>query len=729
MSLQGINFETDTWSVSRLGDLIENLAKKSKLCSPGANLPAASENLLELDQSAISRWIEVAAGYLGLETEMLDASYLEMENLLRSGGPLILQLPRTNPDSGGRLVALVGASHNRVLILCTDLRVRRRKLEALRAILCAPFEIPYIESIEELIADAQVPPEKQLRARQAILDEQLGSIRIQVGWLLRLSPGSKLSSQLGHGGVLSPIFILIGMYVLQQFLTILSWFVIGQGIFQGNFDMGWLIAWVILLLATIPLQLIVSDREAELSLAAGALFKQRLLYGILKLEPEEIRHQGMGQFLGRVMESEAVEMLVLSGGFTAFLSIIELFLAGIILAKGAGGSLQAVELGVWMLITTAFLWRYYAGSREWSKSYRDMTNDLVESLVGHRTRLAQEDHEQWHVREDQSLDQYLTLSERMDDTGIHLNSTVRRGWILIGLAGIAYPFITNSASIQSLAIALGGILYAAQALNKLVGGSQSLIGLLIAWQQVSPLFNAATRQEEQASLDLISFQPDQNQEIQVQVPAPPRESDRQPLLTARNLYFRYRPQGRYIIQDISLDIFPGEKLLLEGPSGGGKSTLATLLTGLRNSESGSLLLWGYDRQMIGSHEWRRRVAMAPQFQENYIFSETFGFNLLMGRRWPPTPDDLREAEDICRELGLDSVLDRMPSGYQQMLGESGWQLSHGERSRLYIARSLLQNADLIILDESFAALDPENLQRAMQCVLQRAQTLLVIAHP
>jgi ATP-binding cassette subfamily B protein len=71
----------------------------------------------------------------------------------------------------------------------------------------------------------------------------------------------------------------------------------------------------------------------------------------------------------------------------------------------------------------------------------------------------------------------------------------------------------------------------------------------------------------------------------------------------------------------------------------------------------------------------------------------------------------------------------MPAGLQQMVGESGWQLSHGERSRLFIARALLQKADMIVLDESFAALDPENLQRALQCVLERAPTLLVIAHP
>jgi ATP-binding cassette subfamily B protein len=65
----------------------------------------------------------------------------------------------------------------------------------------------------------------------------------------------------------------------------------------------------------------------------------------------------------------------------------------------------------------------------------------------------------------------------------------------------------------------------------------------------------------------------------------------------------------------------------------------------------------------------------------------------------------------------------------QMIGEGGWQLSHGERSRVFIARALLQGADLVILDESFAALDPENLKVALEGTLRRADALLVIAHP
>jgi ABC-type transport system involved in cytochrome bd biosynthesis fused ATPase/permease subunit len=112
-----------------------------------------------------------------------------------------------------------------------------------------------------------------------------------------------------------------------------------------------------------------------------------------------------------------------------------------------------------------------------------------------------------------------------------------------------------------------------------------------------------------------------------------------------------------------------------------------------------------------------------------VLTATFSFNLLMGRCWPPRPQDLKEAEAICQQLGLDELLRRMPAGLLQMVGETGWQLSHGERSRLYIARALLQGSDLVVLDESFASLDPENLRKALSCVLERTETILVIAHP
>ena len=197
----------------------------------------------------------------------------------------------------------------------------------------------------------------------------------------------------------------------------------------------------------------------------------------------------------------------------------------------------------------------------------------------------------------------------------------------------------------------------------------------------------------------------------------------------RDVTFQYGERGQPILQNCHLTIMEGDQLLLEGPSGGGKSTLAAVISGLRQPQSGLLLLWGFDSHTIGEGLWRRRVVTAPQFQENHIFTDTIAFNLLMGRGWPPTPQDLEDAERVCLELGLGDLLKRMPDGLNQIVGDGGWQLSFGERSRLYIGRALLQNADLVILDESFGALDPESLKLAMECVLRWTKTLLVIAHP
>src|SRR6185503_5841710 len=101
---------------------------------------------------------------------------------------------------------------------------------------------------------------------------------------------------------------------------------------------------------------------------------------------------------------------------------------------------------------------------------------------------------------------------------------------------------------------------------------------------------------------------------------------------------------------VDLQIQRGDRLLLQGSSGGGKSTLVSLLTGVRAPESGLLLLDGLDYQTLGAEGWRQRVASAPQFHENHVLTGTFAFNLLMGRQWPARRADLVEAETICREL-------------------------------------------------------------------------------
>ena len=267
-------------------------------------------------------------------------------------------------------------------------------------------------------------------------------------------------------------------------------------------------------------------------------------------------------------------------------------------------------------------------------------------------------------------------------------------------------------------------------------------GLVIAWESVAPLHHAAGAPHPPASPDVaigeVVARDASGAAMERTIPniAYQRQTDRtaeaaglKPLVDMRGLSFRYGTRAKPVLEGCDLVLHAGDRVLLEGESGGGKSTLGSVLAGLREPQSGLLLLGGLDRRTLGSEGWRRRVASTPQFHENHVFSATVGFNLLMGRRWPPLPEDTDEAELICRELGLDDVLDRMPSGMEQTLGETGWQLSHGERSRVFVARTLLQDPDVVVFDESFAALDPNTLEQVLRCVFRRARTLVVIAHP
>ena len=716
-----MDLDAFTWPASQLAEAVEILARRAKFefTPPVESMPA----LNTYSEEAVQQWLEAAASRLGLEVESVTTSYRDVYQLVRKAGPALLQVAGTDEP---RFLLLVKSGPWRARLIKPDLTVQSVAIEYICALMRQAVEAPLVATVEQMLVTAQIAEQRREQAKQAILNEQLNGVQLGGCWLLRLSPASDFRQQLRQQKVPKQLLLLLAAHALQQGLQILGWWIIVQGVLTQRFDSVWLFAWGLVLLTSIPFELLVIWLQSLLTVGLGGLFKQRLLFGTLQLHPEEIRHQGIGQFLGRVLEADTLETMMLGGGFAALIASVELFAALIILSLGAGGWWHAVLLMLWLLATLFLSWRYYRHSGAWRSSHRYMITSLIERMVGHRTRLAQEDPARRHDDEDQSLASYLQLSRTMDGTAIQLNGVINRGWLILGLLGLAYPLVTSTVEPALIAVSIGGVMLASQGLNTLVNGMDSIVGVLNAWKQIGPLFYAATRNRGEISVDpllktdkIISAKQNQNNE----------NGKGQPLLVARDLIFRYRDYGQPILQGCNLHINSGDRLLLEGSSGGGKSTLAALLTGLRTPTSGLLLLHGLDRQTLGSTAWRKRVVSAPQFHENHVLAETFAFNLLMGRRWPPSAEDLQEAETICRELGLGDLLERMPAGLQQQVGESGWQLSHGERSRLFIARALLQRADMIVLDESFAALDPENLQRALRCVLERAPTLLVIAHP
>ena len=700
-----------SWPVSQVGDALTSLARHSGLSLRVGDAPHVSHAWKD---EALEAGIVSTAEWLGLEAEPVEATYPDLPELLSGSGPALLRLP----GEGSRFLALIRGGRRSIQLLGPDLATHRLPLEQLVSALVRDHEASVSESVERLLDQAGISLARRTQARSVMLKERLSHVIIGDCWLVRLPAGAAVWEQVRAAELPKYVVGFCGTHTLANLLGLASWFVLGKAALEGRLDRGWLLAWVLLLFTLVPFRLFATWYQGLFSVAAGALLKKRLLEGALRLHPDETRLQGSGHHLGRVIESEAVETLALRGGFLALMSVIDLLLAGLVLSAGAGGGVLVLILLAWTGVTAYLGRRFYLQRQRWTRARLQISHELVEKMVGYRTRLAQQTPERWHHEEDQELSGYLDGSQDVDRTAVKL-ALMPRAWVAVALLGLAPTFLSGEGSVARVAVSLGGIVLAYRAMERLREGFSFLADAAIAWQQVAPLFLSAERQDAPGDPRLLAL--DDHASSRANGPGAP-------VLEARDLVFQYASRGEPVIRRLSLQLRAGERAVMKSPSGGGKSTLVSLLSGLRTPQSGSLLLGSLDRSSIGGEGWTRRVAAAPQFNENHVFTETFAFNLLMGRGWPARAADLDDAEEICRELGLGELLERMPGGLLQMVGETGWQLSHGERSRLFIARALLQGADLVILDESFAALDPDNLRLALDCALRRAPSLLVISH-
>ena len=194
-------------------------------------------------------------------------------------------------------------------------------------------------------------------------------------------------------------------------------------------------------------------------------------------------------------------------------------------------------------------------------------------------------------------------------------------------------------------------------------------------------------------------------------------------IEVKGVSFDYH-DDKEILHNVSLSIPQNGMTALVGPSGSGKSTLAKLIAGFWDVKNGIITMGNHDLKEIPLTELYDQVAFVSQ--DNYLFDDTIRENIRMGRR---SATDT-EVEAAAHAAGCDQLIKELGKGYDTLVGGGGAHLSGGERQRIAIARAMLKNAPIVILDEATANVDPENedrLQKAIEA-LTRNKTIIMIAH-
>ncbi|WP_454197924.1 ABC transporter ATP-binding protein [Nocardia sp. Marseille-Q1738] len=182
--------------------------------------------------------------------------------------------------------------------------------------------------------------------------------------------------------------------------------------------------------------------------------------------------------------------------------------------------------------------------------------------------------------------------------------------------------------------------------------------------------------------------------------------------------------GRTVVDDVSLSVPAGGRLAVVGPSGAGKSTLLQLLARFYDVDEGAVRVGGVDVRAISTDVLMQQIAIV--FQDVYLFDGTIEENVRLGR---PDADDA-EVRAAATAARLDEVIERLPGGWATKVGEGGALLSGGERQRVSIARALLKNAPIVLLDEVTSALDPVNEAAVHEGIerLMAGRTVVMVAH-
>ncbi|MBD2729938.1 peptidase domain-containing ABC transporter [Nostoc sp. FACHB-892] len=419
----------------------------------------------------------------------------------------------------------------------------------------------------------------------------------------------------------------------------------------------------------------------------------------------------VGDIISRVQENRKIQRFLTGEALSIFLDLLTVFVyVGLMFWyswKMALLTLVIVPPFVLLaLIATPFLQRV---SREIFGAHNEETGYLIQSLTGIRTikSMAVEQTVRWHWEELFGKSVKKTFSGQVIGNTLQIFSSGIEAVITAVLLWFgAWQVIQNELTIGQLI-----------AFNMLLGNViNPFQRLILLWNDLQEVLIAVERIN-----DVIDAEPEEDLQHQSHQSLPPIRG----YIRFDKVTFRYHPESdKNTLENISFEVQPGQTIALVGRSGSGKTTISKLILGLYPPTEGKILIDGYDITALSLRSLRQQIGVVDQ--DTFLFGSTIRENISLGH-----PEaSLEEIIEAATQAGAHQFIKELPMGYETQIGEGGGTLSGGQRQRLAIARALVGNPRLLILDEATSSLDAESeriIQTNLNTILQD-RTTVVIAH-
>ncbi|MBD2451305.1 peptidase domain-containing ABC transporter [Nostoc sp. FACHB-152] len=419
----------------------------------------------------------------------------------------------------------------------------------------------------------------------------------------------------------------------------------------------------------------------------------------------------VGDIISRVQENRKIQRFLSGEALSILLDLFTVFIyVGLMFWYSWKMALLVLVIippfALLALIATPFLQKT---SREIFNAVAKESSYLIETLTGIRTvkATAVEQTVRWHWEELLNKEIKTNFSGQIISNRLQIFSNTIQAIVTTALLWFgAHLVINNQLTIGQLV-----------AFNMLLGSIITPFQrLTVLWNQLQEVVIAVERIN-----DVLDAEPEEDLQHQTRQNLPQFQGQ----IRFDHVTFRYRPESDVnILENLSFEVKPGQMVALVGRSGSGKTTISKLVLGLYPATDGKVLIDGQDINSLSLRSFRQKVGVVDQ--DTFLFGGTIRENISLGHPGAT----LTEVIEAAKLAGADEFITKLPMGYETQIGEGGGLLSGGQRQRIAIARALLGNPQLLILDEATSHLDTESeriIQKNFNTIL-KGRSSLIIAH-